>query len=531
MNDRILLNAGPGRPRYAIVKIALISSVLVGLSFWLQGSINIGLSDEGYLWYGAIHTALGKVPIRDFQSYDPGRYYWAAIWSFLFGDGILALRLSTAVFQFIGLTLGLLAARRAVSSYWALALVGLLLVVWMYPRHKLFDISLSMAAVFFAVRLLERPTLWRHFSAGLFVGLAAFFGRNHGFYGFFAFFLLILFIWMRIYRADLAKRLFSWLGGIALGYFPMLVMVLFIPGFFDSFVDSVLFLFEQGTTNLPLPVPWPWRTDYSGMSPLDVLHKFFTGCWFLVMPIFYLFAGVSIFTVARENIRERTLLIASTFVGVFYMHYAFSRPDIAHLAHGVHPFLLGAVSLPAVFGFNRKKALAIATAVFLTLMTLFTMVLRTNYLAEYLLNRDMYAEYDVGGDTLLIDRRYAHIIDAIKRFEREKVGPGEGLFLAPYFPILYPILERDSPTWAIYFLFKTPLEEQEEMITALEEKNVRWAVVGDFALNNIEENRFRNTNALLWWYLLENFEPTYNYGLPVNYIFMKKVKTAEFIKE
>src|SRR3990172_1357295 len=317
MNDRILLNAGSGRPRYAIVKIALISSVLVGLSFWLQGSINIGLSDEGYLWYGAIHTALGKVPIRDFQSYDLGRYYWAAIWSFLFGDGILALRLSTAVFQFIGLTLGLLAARRAVSSYWALALVGLLLVVWMYPRHKLFDISLSMAAVFFAVRLLERPTLWRHFSAGLFVGLAAFFGRNHGFYGFFAFFLLILFIWMRIYRADLAKRLFSWLGGIALGDFPMLVMVLFIPGFFDSFVDSVLFLFEQGTTNLPLPVPWPWKVDYPGTLTLNFLRALFLGIWFLVMPIFYLSVFLSIPFANKDNVGQRALLVASSFVGVF----------------------------------------------------------------------------------------------------------------------------------------------------------------------------------------------------------------------
>ena len=176
----------PDRNSGEFLLIAALSFLLVALSLWIQGDIDLSFTDEGYLWYGAIQTKSGHVPIRDFQSYEPGRYYWSAAWSYLLGSGIMALRISSGIFQGIGLTLALLAARRAVSSYWKLALVGLLLIVWVYPIFKLVDVSLAMSAVFFAVRLVEKPSFVRHFVAGVFVGLAAFFGRNHGLYGFLA---------------------------------------------------------------------------------------------------------------------------------------------------------------------------------------------------------------------------------------------------------------------------------------------------------------------------------------------------------
>ncbi|MGH7799266.1 MAG: hypothetical protein ACREOW_01380 [Thermodesulfobacteriota bacterium] len=166
--------------------------VLVIISFLLQGNIGLNLADEDILWYGTIRTAFGEIPILDFSSKDPGRYYWTAGWSFIFGQGIMDLRLSVALFQVIGLTLGLLAARRVVKNWWVLGLVGLLLLAWMYPRWKLFDSSLAMAAVYMAVRLIERPELKRYFYSGVFVGLTAFMGRNHGLYNFLAFFIIIL---------------------------------------------------------------------------------------------------------------------------------------------------------------------------------------------------------------------------------------------------------------------------------------------------------------------------------------------------
>src|SRR6185369_15161118 len=85
---------------------------------------------------------------------------------------------STALFQALGLFCGLLAAGRAVAGRWRLALTGAVLLLWMVPRNKLFEPSLLMMAIL----------------TGVLVGLAAFFGKNHGLYLGLAFFVLSLFL-------------------------------------------------------------------------------------------------------------------------------------------------------------------------------------------------------------------------------------------------------------------------------------------------------------------------------------------------
>jgi len=80
----------------------LSSVVLFGLiatlgAFLLEGHAGFNLGDEGYLWYGVQRVLHGEVPIRDFMSYDPARYYWAAGLLWLFhANGLIAVRAATA---------------------------------------------------------------------------------------------------------------------------------------------------------------------------------------------------------------------------------------------------------------------------------------------------------------------------------------------------------------------------------------------------------------------------------------------------
>ena len=94
---RILKNA---------VSLLALTVFLSMCSFWLS-NVGLNLADKGYLWYGTLQTVTGGIPIRDFKSYDPGRYLWGAAWGHLTGTGIVGLRVSNALFQAVGFFFGM----------------------------------------------------------------------------------------------------------------------------------------------------------------------------------------------------------------------------------------------------------------------------------------------------------------------------------------------------------------------------------------------------------------------------------------
>jgi hypothetical protein len=486
----------------------LLAVVLAGCSFLLQGRQGLNLADEGFLWYGVQQTAIGQVPLRDFQSYDPGRYYWGAAGVFLFGKGLVALRFSEAVFQAIGLWAGLLAASRVVRNWVMLVPVGLMLTLWMFPSHKLFDHTLLLVGIWLAVRLIEQPSRGRVFVAGLFVGLCAFFGRNHALYNFVADAGLLFLLCLKTPQEAPPSRLAVWLGGVIAGLTPILVMAIFVPGFFASYWESVASIFRHGT-NLGLPILWPWRVSYSG-DPFTIAHQLLFAVLLTALPIGYAAAiGYCIFTRA-EALRENPLLVACAFVGLLYAHHAFSRADFSHLAQAIHPFTLGLVATLALFKARRQYlslllALLMAAALF--------GVGRQMPVSQRLISRVAWVPYDTG-DKIFVPPNNSRVWDCLRQFVARNVPAQEGLLIAPFTPGLYPLLDRPSPLWDTYFFFPATEERQEEMIRTLALKNVNWAIISDSPLDHRDDLRFSSTHKLLWQYLWQNFEPVDKSCLP-----------------
>jgi len=359
------------------LQILVFAGFVVFVLFTWQGNKEISLWDEGFLWYGAQRVMLGEVPIRDFMSYDPGRYYWSAALMSLWGDnGIMALRGAVAIFQTIGLFAGLMLIAHAAKkqNLFYLLLAAITLVAWMFPNFRLFDISLSIFSIGLLTFLIQNPTTRGYFFAGLGVGLLAVFGRNHGVYGIVG--SIGIMVWLNIKRAEgpgLIKGFMLWSAGVTVGFMPVILMALLAPGFAVAFLESVLLLFERKATNIPLPVPWPWRVDFTTLSLSKAVRGVLVGLFFIAIVIFGM---LSIIWVVSQKFRNRQVspaLVAASFLALPYAHYSYSRADLSQLALGIFPLLIGCFVILATQPTKVKLTLALmlcAVSIFVTFKNL-----------------------------------------------------------------------------------------------------------------------------------------------------------------
>lgn len=483
----------------------------------LQFRNGINLGDEGFLWNGSLRIGQGKIPIRDYKSYDPARFYWCWLWMKLFGQGLLGLRHAAAVFQFLGLWAGLWAVGTATDNLWILICAAAASLLWMQPRHKLFEHALSLIAVATAVYVIQQPSLDRIMLAGVAAGLAGFFGRNHGVYVFCGMVSLILLLWARGAIDGLILNSTYFSVGVLIGYSPMLAMWAFIPGMFKSYLnDKILVFIRRRGIDLPLSPPWPWSVAYSRLAPRDRVTSFLIGLHFIALPLFYL--GIIIWLIVSPNALAYPLLVASGLIGVFYAHHAKSRSDFPHLCQTMQPFLIGLIALALASG---SVVLAIAASTALPLIGWFS-TRRINATICRFEKPESFAVIDVQGEKLWIQKGPATLIQAVRTFIADTFMPDDRIFIAPTSATLYPLLGFETPVRSDFMLFPETDTRQTEEIGALEAKKVNWALVSDKAVDGRDALRFRNTHRLIWEYLTENFDPVEIADLPKGWRFMKR---------
>ena len=516
------------RPSPDVLVIVLLSLALAVACLLAQGNIDLNLADEGQLWYVTTRTALGDVPIRDIRSYDPGRYYWGAAWFKLLGPGIISLRISITFVQALGLLFGLLTLRRVIQRWWLLATLGVLLLAWMYPVYKAYESATALALVWLAVRLLEAPTPVRHFAAGVGIGLAAFVRVDHGLYSAAAFGLLILFRALRE-RKVAACDLGAVAAGIVVGYSPMLVMLVAVPGFFGGLVENAAYLARvvasNGTANLAKPVPWPWVVS-ADLPALERLHQICVGALFMAVPTLYLLAAVVVVRSPGNDTPGHRLVLAAGFVGVMYAQYTFARPDLEHLAQSFHPLVILVTGLVATLG-SRLRARAPALLLPLVVgLTGLTVVIKSPVYLWATEVRNPYVQVRVADDVLWMNPGIAGLLDRVRVTADAVLAPGERILVAPHWPALYVHLDRESPLWETYFIVPEPEERQRRMIGDLERRNVTAVLLSDLVIDSRADLHFSRTHPLVYRYLLERYVKIPVGGMPPWAHFLRRKSAA-----
>jgi hypothetical protein len=484
----------------------------------LQRAVGLDLAEEGFQWLGSVRTTHGGIPFRDFYSYDPGRYVWTSLWARWLGDGILALRTSTAIFGAIGLAFGLAAVRRATPNPGVTVFAGVILISWMFPRHKIFEPATAMIAVFACAQVLEEPSPLRHLGLGIVTGAAAFMGKNHGAYLLVASAACMLFA-HACARGDappFGRRAAAWLAGVAIGLVPLAV-VLAAPGALASYWSSILFFLRKGGTNNALPVPWPWRSDLvHGLSDAAV------GLGFIAAPVFCL--SVLGWAVRRRFVLDPRgrVLLAGAIVGLPYLHHAFSRADAQHLAQSIHPLLI------AAFGAMSHRRWAPWLGLGLAVFTAVAAWPRSPLGMQMTAGRGgaPYRSHEVAGDPLMLPVREAALLEGLEPAVAAFVAPREPLLIVSYEAGLYPALGRESPVWLTGIgwwednnWWPDGGSSDDRMIREAESRGVDWALVSGTPDGTLP---FSSAHRRLSEYLTRHFAPCANLHLTQGIILIRR---------
>lgn len=497
---------------------ALVAAVATALVFLAQAHIGLAPQEEGYLWYGVDAFARGEWPIRDFRSYDPGRYVWCAAWSPVFGGGILGLRAACALFACIGLTAGLLVARRVLPSRAWLAPIAVLIALWQFPGWRPFESSLSLVATYCAMRLFQGSSARTAFACGVFTGIAAIFGRNHGLYAGVALVLVLAMGFRAGNREHIARRIVALLLGTLVGYAPMFALIVLVPGFGTAFVDSILFFVGRDGLNIPHAATWPWTIDYERLQGIELVSTVALSIVFIAYVVVYAF-GVIAATLGRLGpIARSPALVAAVCVGLPYVHHVAERSDIHHVAESVHPMLLSALALAAAFGPRAVRVVSVTMLALSALSIGTEQPIGRRFLARG--SERAHVAFDAGGTELSIDGLVARRLESVRAHVTSKVPPDAKLLLSTKLLVLYPILGRSSPVWDVYPSWVADTQLHQRMLDEL--SSVDWIFLQDVAVGGAAERRLASTYPGVWQRMQQDFDRIPTPELPENFVFLHR---------
>jgi hypothetical protein len=493
---------------WTLVALVIAAEVLIRLTTLRFG---IELYDEGYLWQGAVATSKGAVPLRDFAGYDPGRYWWvAALMGLGLGKSIVAMRLALVPLETVAIYLSLrlvadrlreLGRQSAETCVW----LGLGAVILLITSFKIFHVAdgaialFTLAAVY---RFLRNPDVIAQWLLGVMIGLAAVWGRNHGVYASVAAVLALGLLALQGIRLPLAGFARIVAGGV-IGYAPILAMMAFSPGFATSFIASVTVIFARGSTNMAVPIPWPWTLTGSGLHGWALINRAVVS-GFITATIAYPLAMIG--WIGWRLVQRQTIppaLVAPALVALPYAHYALSRAEQAHFARAGLPMLVGLLILVA--GIRARAVRWLMGGALL----LAVMVAQGSQNPAWWCMRYHHCHAVALRDTTVwLSPWDANLVGFVFAADAHFAANGAPVLALPYLPGAYPMLQKPSPLWDNYPTWAVGPDQEHADIARIEHARPPLLLFSSRALDKDPTQRFARTHPLTNAYLAEHYQRT-----------------------
>ena len=478
-------------PLFIIVFISLVYfSFLVnrGITFY----------DEGYITEASYLVYLGKIPYKEFFfQYTPLSAWLGAIWFKLFGVGILKLRWLALLISIATVSLSYLISEKFFGRLGGM-LASLTIMFWTFPHANfLWPSSLSLffftLMLFLILRFYETKNKKYIFWAGASAGLNLLSKQNLGLAGLAAFGILSLLS----FKKGENHKLISFYGS-ALIVFLIGALIIsfqnptlsgiseFLSRSFSAGVGKTLFwpypFFSKPNMGLYGIARWTGKMLLYNLAPVS-----------LVIGIFLLMKG------KLENV-----LLKTTFIFTIVHYWAVSWPiaDLAHVGFGV-PAIIMLFSSWTKVKIKGVSAFSVFSIIFLLGIGFYKAFFMRYYTFEAPY-REQKIPIIIKGERIFVDDNHAFFVNNLFQARVELFGD-ERVFVHPYAPMIYFILDKEPPVSELYTVdWILDEENQREVISQLKENHVKWVV--------IEIGRELGSKSQITQYIAENFSSDRRFG-------------------